>query len=160
MTTLHLQTSITCYDPRYLHFCIVFTLLSPWKFIPWEIRVAFPQESQLQQSRATQLLINYKAHAGSFRVSTIHRTLTWTTGSLTCVREHAYACVYTRGFDTPTASHHNIFDLEKWSQFFLLCSWRRRGSNLGSLDLESDTLPTEPPLHSDACTFKRNHIVL
>ena len=28
-----------------------------------------------------------------------HRTLTWTTGSLTCV--HSYACVYTRGRGTP-----------------------------------------------------------
>ena len=35
--------------------------------------------------------------AGSFRVSVIHRTLTWTTGSLTCVRDHSYACVHTRG---------------------------------------------------------------
>ena len=29
-----------------------------------------------------------KVHAGSFRVSVIHRTLTWTTGSLTCVCDH------------------------------------------------------------------------
>ena len=44
-------------------------------------------------------------HAGCFRVLVIHRTLTWTTGSLTCVRGHSYACVYTtRGSGTPTAS--------------------------------------------------------
>ena len=42
-------------------------------------------------------VINYKVHVGSFRVSIIHRTLRWTTGSLTCVRDHSYACVYTRG---------------------------------------------------------------
>ena len=31
-----------------------------------------------------------------FRVSAIHRTMTWTTGSLTCVRDHCWACtVYT-----------------------------------------------------------------
>ena len=30
-----------------------------------------------------------KVHAGSFRVSVIYRTLTWTTGSLTCVRDHS-----------------------------------------------------------------------
>ena len=28
-------------------------------------------------------------HAGSFRLSVIHRTLTWTTGSFTCVRDHS-----------------------------------------------------------------------
>ena len=49
-------------------------------FLPWEGRVAFPGENQLRQSRATQLT----AHAGCFNVSIIHRTLTWTTGSLTC----------------------------------------------------------------------------
>ena len=58
-----------------------------------------------------------KVHAGSFRASAIHRTLTWTTGSLTCIRDHSLACVYTRGFwGTPTASQHNIFDSEKLSQ--------------------------------------------
>ena len=41
-----------------------------------------------------------------FRVSVIHRTLTWTTGSLICVR--SYACVYTRGWGTPTRSQRNI----------------------------------------------------
>ena len=47
--------------------------------------------------------------AGSFsRVSVIHRTLTWTTGSLTCVRDHSCACVYTRGLGTPVTSQYNI----------------------------------------------------
>ena len=78
--------------------------LSQWEFLPREIRVAFPKESQLQQSRATQPSL-IKAQAGSFRVSIIHRTLTCTTGALTCVRDPSYACVYTRGVmvDTPTA---------------------------------------------------------
>ena len=44
-----------------------------------------------------------KVNAGSFRVSVIHRTMTWTTGSLTCVRDHSYACAYTRGLGTQTA---------------------------------------------------------
>ena len=57
--------------------CIV-----PMGFLPWEIRVAFPGESQLRQSRATQPTV----HAGYFSVSIIHRTLTWTTGSVTCVQ--------------------------------------------------------------------------
>ena len=38
-------------------------------------------------------LLNYKAHAGSLRVSVVHRIRTWTTGSLTCARDHSYACV-------------------------------------------------------------------
>ena len=51
-------------------------------FSPWKIRVAFPRESQLRQSRATQPAV----HVGCFSVSIIHRTLTWTTGSLTCAQ--------------------------------------------------------------------------
>ena len=42
--------------------------------------VFFPRGSQLWQSRATQSTV----HAGCSSVSIIHRTLTWTTGSLTC----------------------------------------------------------------------------
>ena len=43
---------------------------------------AFFGESQMRQSRATQP----RVHAGCFSVSIIHRTLTWTTGSLTCAQ--------------------------------------------------------------------------
>ena len=67
---------------------------------------------------------------GSFRVSVIQRTLTWTTGSLTCVRDHFYACVqYTHGSwaGTPTASQHNLFD----SEILVLLT----GFELGSLML-------------------------
>ena len=54
-----------------------------------------------------------------FTFSEIHRTLTWTTGSLTCVRDHSYACVYTRGLGTPTASQHNSFvSGEQLSHFY------------------------------------------
>ena len=35
-----------------------------------------------------------------------------------------------------------------------LCSWRRRASNLVSLNLESDALPTEPTRHSLALRVK------
>ena len=35
-----------------------------------------------------------------FRVSVIHRTLTWTTGYVKCVCDHSCACVYTRGLGT------------------------------------------------------------
>ena len=39
-----------------------------------------------------QLSYYFWVHAGSFHVSVIHQTLTWTTGSLTCVHDHY--CVY------------------------------------------------------------------
>ena len=61
----------------------------PLGFLQWEFWIAFPRESQLRQSRSTQPMV----HAGCFSVSIIHRTLTWTTGSLTCaqVLMHAIA---------------------------------------------------------------------
>ena len=63
-------------------------------------------------------------HAGSFCVSVIHGTMTWTTGSLTCVRDHSFACVYThRGwahrqqvsttFLTQKNSHKLFFPLQQ-----------------------------------------------
>ena len=67
------------------------------------------------------LILPFLVHAGSFRVSVIHRT----PGSLTCIRDHFYACVYTRGLSTPTVSQHNILDSEKLTRFFLVLS----GSN-------------------------------
>ena len=60
---------------------LLFTTIVQIGFLPWEIRVAFPEESQLRQSRA----IHPAVHVGCSSVSIIHRTLTWTTGSLTCV---------------------------------------------------------------------------
>ena len=58
------------------------TGLSHWIFLPWEIRVVFPGENQVRQSRATQSTV----HSGYFSASLIHRTLTWTAGSLTCAQ--------------------------------------------------------------------------
>ena len=55
------------------------------------------------------------------------------------VRTWLFLCVRVH---TPIASQHNIFDLVKLSCF--LRSWRRQGSNLRTLDFESDAL-TEPP---------------
>ena len=84
-----------------------------------------------------------KVHAGSFCVSIIHRTLTWTIGSLTCVRDYSYACVYTQGLGTPTASQH-IFDSEKLTN--CSCAPDADGARTSDLlDLESNALPTEPP---------------
>ena len=107
---------------------------------PWEIRHGFPQGKPAATESRYPTLINYKLHAGSFRVSTIHnRNLTWTTGSLTCARDRSCACVYARGLlSTPTRNQHNIlFGLGKTHKLFL-CSWR--DSNLGSLDLESEAV--------------------
>ena len=65
-----------------------------------------------------------KVHAGSFHVFVTHRTLTvtWTTGSLRCVRDYCYSCVYTRGLGTCTSTvrQHNVFDSEKFSQICLM----------------------------------------
>ena len=63
-------------------------------------------------------------HAESFRVSRKSTEL-WRglQGSLTCVRDYCYACVYTHdGLDTPTTSQHNIFDSKKLSQIFCSCA--------------------------------------
>ena len=59
-------------------------------FLPWKIRVAFPWESQLRQSRATQPMVQ----VGCFSVFIIHRTLTWTTGSLTCAQMLMHAIAH------------------------------------------------------------------
>ena len=39
---------------------------------------------------------NFRYIAGYFRVSTTHRTLTWTTGSLTCILDLLHACINRR----------------------------------------------------------------
>ena len=62
--------------------CFLNNCIVPMGFLPWEIQVAFPGESQLRQSRATQS----RVHAGCYSVSIIHQTLTWTSGSLPCAQ--------------------------------------------------------------------------
>ena len=54
-------------------------------FLPWEIRIAFPGESQLRQSHATQSTV----HAACFSVSIIHRAAIAHGGVQTYVRESA-----------------------------------------------------------------------
>ena len=54
--------------------------------------------SQLQpRGTKRQLSYYFSVRVWSFLVSVIHRTLTWTTGYLACVRDHPCACVYSRG---------------------------------------------------------------
>ena len=138
---------LNSFSPKYffgiLYFLYFVHFVVPMGIFPWEIQLAFPPKSQLQQSRYPTL-INYNEHAGSFHVSVIHRTLTWTTQDL--LRAHVIILVraYTHGaLGTPTASQHNIFDSEKPKK--ILCC--RRDLNLGPLDLKSDALPIEPPRH-------------
>ena len=60
-------------------------------FPHWEFRVGFPPQGKPAATEPRYpTVIDYKVHARSFRVSVIHRTLTRTTGSLTCVRDHSY----------------------------------------------------------------------
>ena len=67
-------------------FHLFYTLYYPFR----EIQATLQQP---QQQRYPVLQV----YAGSFRVSAIQRTLTGTTGSLTCIRDHSYACACTRG---------------------------------------------------------------
>ena len=55
-----------------------------------------PWESQLRQSRATKPTV----HAGCFSVSITHRTLTWTTWSLTCAQMLINAIAHGGVWDT------------------------------------------------------------
>ena len=66
-----------------LFYFIFLTLYYPFR----EIRAATPGYLQQPQEQRYPVL---QVHDGSFRVSVIHRTETWTTGSLTCVRDHSY----------------------------------------------------------------------
>ena len=72
------------------YFFFFLQLYPPIGISPMGNRVAFPGESQLRQSRATQPTV----HAGRFGVSIVHRTLTWTTESLTCAQMLTYAIVH------------------------------------------------------------------
>ena len=53
------------------------------------------QHSYKPRSAKRQLSYYFSMHAGSFRVSVIHQTLTRTTGFLMCVHDYSCACVYT-----------------------------------------------------------------
>ena len=72
--------------------------------------------------------------------------VTWTTGYTTM--RTSFLCVCIRMGTDESAQH---FWLRKKSHKFFLCSWW--GSNLGSLDLESDALPIDPPRHPPKTFF-------
>ena len=79
-------------------FCMcICTLWRPNGNFPMGNSGRFPEGKPTAAESRYPSLLNHTVHAGSFRVSIIHRTLTWTTRSLTCVRDHSCACVYTHG---------------------------------------------------------------
>ena len=97
-------------------------LLSQWECFPMGNSGRFPQGKPAATEPRYPTLINHEVHAGSFFVSGIHQSLTWTTGSLMCVREHSCACVYIHTrirfrLGTSTASQHNLFHSEKLTIF-------------------------------------------
>ena len=87
-----------------------------------------------------------------FRVSVIHRTLTWTTGSLTCVCDHSYACLYTLGvlgtYINSSEPAQHFFDSEKNLEAFLMFL---TGFEICSWNVKSDALPIEPSRHHPFC---------
>ena len=75
----HLGGAPTSHFPQALNFFFFLLLQNfycstvPRGFLTWEIWVAFPRESQLQQSYATK----HNVHTGYFSASITHWTLTW-----------------------------------------------------------------------------------
>ena len=87
-----------------------------------------------------------KEHAGSLRVSLIHRTLTWSTWSLACVRDHS--CIHTGYGHTDSESAQHLW-LGKALTFFP-CAPEAGGvrtSDLWISNQTSNTLPPELPHH-------------
>ena len=84
ITSLKDMINLNCYRIRNSHvlkrFFFFTTVLSHLDFSHGKFGFPFPGKSQLRRSRGIQPTV----HAVCFRVSIIHRTLTWTTGPLTC----------------------------------------------------------------------------
>ena len=78
-------------------------------FFPREIRVAFPEKASCDRIELPNLLGN-----GCFSVSIIHRTLTWTTGSLSCAQMFMHA-IAQRCVRTPKESLHRKLTLRRKS---------------------------------------------
>ena len=120
-------------DVRHMHGLWVF-----WVFSPPFYFMAGNSGRQPQEQRRYPVL---QVHTGCFRVSVIHRALTWTTGSLTSVRDHSCACVYTH---EGLAVSITCLTREKTHEVFLVLL---TGFELGSWNVKSDALPIEPPRH-------------
>ena len=117
-------------------FWCILQLYCPTGISPMGNSGCFPGERQLRQSHATQLTV----HTGCFNVSIIHRTLTWTTGSLTCAQMlmHVVAHVGVYG-------HHKRLSTESW--LLEENPLPHREIELASAAYRSDTVPTELQAH-------------
>ena len=84
----------------------------------------FPQGKTAETESRYPTLINYQVHAGTFRVSVIHQTLTWTTGSLTCIHMiilmHANCYVHTGIGHTNSKSAQHFWLGIKLKHIFLV----------------------------------------
>ena len=67
-------------------FSFFYTLFSQWDFLPMGNSGRFSLGKPAATESRYPPLINYKVHAGPFRVSVTRRLLTWPTGCLMCVR--------------------------------------------------------------------------
>ena len=92
---------------------VIYSLCCPNWFFPMENLGRFSQGKPAATDSRHPTLINFRVHAGSFRVSIIHRAVTWTTGPLTCVRDHSCACVYTLGVGHTVSESAQHFGLGK-----------------------------------------------
>ena len=146
-TFYNCQWNNTSLASAVLHF------LRSGKSILWEIQIAFIGESQLRQSRATQLTV----HAGSFSVSIIYRTLIWTTGSLTCAQMFMHVTAHL------VYAQHKRVSTES-------CLWEKNplqhwGIEPASAACRSDALPTELHPHPfsrdvNACAIELEIIII
>ena len=80
----HVQVRYIC-SLYFVHFVV------PVRISPMRNLGGFPQGKPAATETCCPSVISYRVH----RVSIIHQALTWTTGSLTCIRDRSYACVYT-----------------------------------------------------------------
>ena len=121
-------------------------------FLPWEIRVAFPGESKLRESRATQPTV----YAGCFRISIIHRTLHDVDYRIFNVRTDVNTCDCIREWtDTVRSLHWKLTLGEK--------PLPKRGIEYASVACRPDALPTElypPPPPSPYLTVEWVCIIL
>ena len=114
--------------------CKYQTLLSQWELgNPGH----FPQGKPAATVSRYPTLINYKVHAGSFCISVMHLTLTWTTGSLTCISDHSYACVCTQGLGAVSTIYFDSGG-KTLTNFSCAPDW---------FSISSPKLPIEPPHH-------------
>ena len=76
--------------------CVFHNCIVPLGLLPWEIWVAFPHG----MPAATESCYPTYSTCLAFSVSIIHQTPTWTTGTLTCAQELAYAIAHEGCADT------------------------------------------------------------